>query len=158
MAYLLQSALHISLDNITWYKLTDHNRQDLEISPELIESSSRMANGKMRKYVVAQKNTISTSWDYVPSKTSLTVDNNYSAAWLESFYKANAGVPIYLKVISSEIDPDPSTGAIPVNSNFKTSLFGSKVYNVFITNFSKTIIHRTRTSDYVNMNIEFTEI
>lgn len=158
MAYTLESAIHISLDNVTYYKLTDHNRQDVEVSPELIESQSRMANGKMRKYVIAQKNTISTSWDYVPSKSSECVDGNKSAAWLESFYKANAGIPIYLKVISSEIEPDPTLAGLPLDSNFKDARTGSKIYNVFISNFSKTIINRTKVSDYVNMSIEFTEI
>lgn len=158
MAYLLQSGIHVSLDNSTWYKLTDHNRSEIEISPEVIESQSRMANGKMRKYVVAVKNNISTSWEYVPSKTSECVDGNYGGAWLESFYKANVGAPIYVRVISSEIDPDPAAGAIPSDVNFKTAATGSKVYSAFMTNFSKTIIHRTKVSDYLNMSIEFTEI
>jgi hypothetical protein len=74
----------------TWQKLTDHNRDPISISPELIETQSRMANGKMRKYVVAQKNNISVSWSYVPSKTSETADLNYGAAWLESFYQNNS--------------------------------------------------------------------
>lgn len=158
MAYLLESGIQISLNNSTWYKLTDHNRQPIDISPELIENQARMANGKMRKYVIAQKNNISVSWDYVPSKTAETADLNYGAAWLESFYKSNAGVPIYLKVVSSEIDPDAAIGSVPLDSNFKTAQTGSKVYTVFMTSFSKTIVNRTKLSDYVNMSIEFTEI
>jgi hypothetical protein len=158
MAYLLESGIQVSLNGTTWYKLTDHNRQPIEISSELIENQARMANGKMRKYVIAQKNNISVSWDYVPSKTSETADLNYGAAWLESFYKSNAGVPVYLKVVSSEIDPDAAIGSVPSDSNFKTAQTGSKVYTVFMIGFSKTIVNRTRLSDYVNMNIEFTEI
>lgn len=158
MAYLLQSGLHVSLDGSAWYKLTDHNRGEISVSSEIIENQQRMANGKMRKYVVANKAIISTSWDYVPSKTSECVDGNYGGAWLESFYKANVGVPIYLRVISSELDPDPTTGSIPSDINFKTASTGSKIYQVFITNFDKNIIHRTKVSDYLNMNIEFTEI
>jgi hypothetical protein len=158
MAFLLESGIQVSLNNSTWYKITDHNRQPIDISPELIENQARMANGKMRKYVIAQKNNISVSWEYVPSKTSETADLNYGAAWLESFYKSNAGVPIYLKIVSSEIDPDPSIGSVPSDSNFKTAKTGSKVYTVFMTNFSKTIVHRTKVSDYVNMSIDFTEI
>ena len=96
MAYLLEAGLQISLNGSTWYKLTDHNRDPIQISTDLIEQQSRMANGKMRKYVVAQKNKISCSWKYVPSKTTETVDGNNSAAWIESFYKSNAGMPIYL--------------------------------------------------------------
>ena len=102
---------------------------------------------------------------YVPSATNLVLgtqlqnaDINYAAAWLESFYKSNVGVPIYLKVVSSEIDPDAAVGSVPSDSNFKTAQTGSKVYTVFMTGFSKTIVNRTKVSDYVNMNIEFTEI
>jgi hypothetical protein len=158
MAYLIEAGIQLSLTgaNGSWQKLTDHNRDPISISQELIESQSRMANGKMRKYIVAQKNSISVSWSYVPSKTSETVDQNYSAAWLESFYKSNAGVPIYLKVISSELDPDPSIGALPTGT-FATAQTGSKVYTVFMNNFSKSIINRTKVSDYVSMSIDFTE-
>lgn len=218
MAYQLQSALHLSLDNVTWYKLTDHNREPLNISVELIESQSRMANGTMRKYVVAKKNTISASWKYVPSRTDvrldngtiveyLTADHNLSAGWLEWFYQANAGLPIYLKVIMSEYGSEPVINTVPTesNKNFKTSAelpalnnivsvskpaenvyttsqedaallalstleqsdttnsvrgstTGSRTYRVFMSNFSKTIINRTKLSDYVDMSIDFTEI
>ena len=157
MAYLIEAGLQISLNGSTWYKLTDHNREPIQISTELIEQQQRMANGKTRKYVVAQKNKISSSWKFIPSKTSESVDGNYSAAWLESFYKTNAGVPIYLKVISSELDTDAALGFAP-NGTFVTAQTGSKTYTVYITDFSKTIINRTKVSDYVDMNIEFTEI
>ncbi len=159
MAYLIESGIQLSLTgaNGTWQKLTDHNREPIQISPELIESQSRMANGKMRKYVIAQKNNISISWKYVPSKQSEAVDGFFSAAWLESFYKSNAGLPIYLKVVSSELDPDPAFGSLP-SGTFATAQTGFKIYNVYMTNFSKTIIDRTQRSDYVDMSIEFTEI
>jgi hypothetical protein len=159
MAYLIESGIQVSLTGAsgTWQKLTDHNRQAIQIDPELIESQSRMANGKMRKYVIAQKNKISVSWKYVPSKQSEAVDGFFSAAWIESFYKSNAGLPIYLKVVSSELDPDPAFGVLPAGT-FATAQTGSKVYNVYMTNFSKTIINRTQISDYVDMSIEFTEI
>jgi hypothetical protein len=157
MAYLLQAGIQLSLDNVNWQKLTDHNREPIDISTEIIETQARMANGRMKKYVVAQKNTISVSWSYVPSRTSETVDQNYSAAWLESFYKSNAGVPIHLKVVSSELDPDAAIGALP-SGTFATAQYGSKSYTVFMNNFSKTIVNRTKISDYVNMSIDFTEV
>lgn len=171
MAYLIEAGIQLSLTgaNGSWQKLTDHNRDPISISTELIESQARMANGRMRKYVVAQKNTISASWSYVPSKTAETADLNYGAAWIESFYKSNAGIPIYLKLVSSEIDPDAAMGAIPSDTNFKTAseiiptlvrpnATGSKVFTVFMSNFSKTIVNRTKLSDYVDMSIDFTEI
>lgn len=165
MAYALQSGLHVSLNGSTWYKLTDHNREEITITPELIESQNRMANGNLRKYVVAQKNKISTSWTFLPTNPSEAVDSNYAGAWIESFYQNNVGIPIYLKVIQSEIDsntasePDPSVPTtIPLNIDFKSASTGSKTYQVFITNFSKVLRKRTPVSDYVDIDIEFTEI
>lgn len=161
MSYFLDTAIQVSLNGSTWYKLTDHNRQPVEVRPELIETQNRMANGSLRKYVVAQKNIISTSWDFLPTKTSELADvgtNVVGGAWIESFYKSNVGIPIYLKVIQSEVDPDAATGFIPSDSNFRTAATGSKTYQVFITDFSKTLRKRTRVCDYVDINIEFTEI
>lgn len=158
MSYALQSGIHISLNGSTWYKLTDHNRGDINVTPELIQTESRMANGTLKKYVIAQKDKIGTSWSYVPSKTSECVDGNKGAAWLESFYKANVGIPVCIKVIASEITTDPTRGTVPDDFYFKPGTEGSKTYNVFISNFSKRIINRTKLSDYVSMDIEFTEI
>jgi hypothetical protein len=149
MAYLIQAGIQLSLDNVNWQKLTDHNRDPISVSKELIETQARMANGRMKKYVIAQKNNISVSWSYVPSRTSETADLNHGAAWIESFYKTNVGSPIYLKLVSSELN---SLG------NFVTSQDGFEVYTVFMNNFSKTIINRTKLSDYVNISIDFTEI
>lgn len=140
-----------------WFKLTDHNRQDIEISHTLIEKESRMANGRMRKFVIAKKDTISTSWEFVPAKSADIVDGNYSASWLTAFYNANSGIPIYLKLVASRHN-DPSIGTYPTDSTYATAQNTSKIYNVFMTNFSRTISKRTRVTDYVDVSIEFTEV
>jgi len=168
MAYKIQAGIQVSLNGSTWYKLTDHNREPIQIDVEIIESSSRMANGAMRKYVVAKKHKVSTSWAFLPTKTAETADGNFGAAWMESFYNANAGIPIYVKVIESKLNADPAVGAIPDESgnNFKTAqtelstinATGSRTYSVFITSFSKTLSKRTPVADYVDVSIEFTEI
>ena len=168
MTYKIQAGIQVSLNGSTWYKLTDHNREPIQIDVEIIESSSRMANGAMRKYVVAKKHKVSTSWSFLPTKTTETADGNFGAAWMESFYNANAGIPIYVKVIESKLNADPAVGAIPDESgnNFKTAqtelstinATGSRTYSVFITSFSKTLSKRTPVADYVDVSIEFTEI
>ena len=168
MTYKIQAGIQVSLNGSTWYKLTDHNRDAIKIDVDLIESSSRMANGSMRKYVVAKKYRISTGWTFIPTKTTETADGNYGAAWMESFYKANAGIPIYVKVVESKFDVEPSVGSVPSESshNFKTAATeatvtdatGSRTYSAFITSFSKTLSKRTPVADYVDIKIEFTEI
>lgn len=157
MAYKLSAGLEISINGTTWYKLTDHNRQEIEISPTLIEKEQRMANGTLRKFVVAKKETISTSWEFVPAKSADIVDGNYSASWLTAFYNANVGNPIYLKIISSK-HTDPASGSVPNDASYVSASTGSKTYQVFISNFNKTVRKRTVVTDYVDIDIEFTEI
>jgi hypothetical protein len=156
MSYTIQAGIHISLDNSTWYKITDHNRSPISIKPSLIEKVDRMANGTMRKYVVSKKDTVSASWTMLPSKSSLTVDKNKSSAWLEAFYYANAGLPVYIKVIEAK-ETVPTINTAPTELSV-TSVTTSKTYYAFITNFSKTIKYRNTIADFVDMEIEFTEI
>jgi hypothetical protein len=61
-------------DPLSWHKLTDHNRQPIGISYDLIENTQRMANGILRKYVVARKFKITTAWQDLPSLDSNLVD------------------------------------------------------------------------------------
>lgn len=157
MALPIQPGIHISLNGTTWYKLTDHNRSEIEIVPELIEKTARMANGTMRKYVVATKDKISVSWQTVPSQTSYTVDGHYSSEWLNAFYNANNGIPVQVKVIRA-LNPTPGVGSVPNDANRQTSSTASETYSTFITNFNSTIVWRTANRDFVNMSIEFTEI
>lgn len=165
MAYTLLSGIQISLNGTTWYKLTDHNRGSIDITPTLIEKESRMANGTMRKYVVAKKDTISTSWDFVPGKSDCIVDGNYGGSWLTAFYNANCSLPIYVRVIRAK-HTDPAINTVPSDNTYTAAQSvqyaqgtnGYKEYRAFITNFSSTIVKRTKVTDYLNMTIEFTEI
>lgn len=83
----------------TAYALTDHNRQALEISYDLIEDSNRMADGTMRKFVTANKKKILITWQTVPAAggRNFTADGNLGAAWLKSFYEENVFKPVWVK-------------------------------------------------------------
>lgn len=48
--------------------LSDHNRSEIDFTPERIEKRERMVNGRMRSYHVADKLKLSTSWDNLPSR------------------------------------------------------------------------------------------
>lgn len=168
MAYALQSGLQVSINGTTWYKLTDHNRREIDITPSLIEKEARMANGTLRKFVIAKKDIISVSWDFLPSKPNSTgnvendrkfdiVDDNYAGSWIQSFYNANCGIPIYLKIIAAK-HTDPSTGAVPADNTYVSASTGEKTYQVFMTGFSKTIRKRNPVTDFLDITLEFTEI
>jgi len=49
--------------------LSDHNRSDMQFNPERIENRRRMINGRMRSYHVADKQTMSVSWQLLPSRS-----------------------------------------------------------------------------------------
>lgn len=88
---------------IVSYTLTDDNRSPLGITYERIEQSSRMANGTMRRFVIANKKKISTSWDNVPAAggTNFTSDGYLSGAFLKSFVEENIYNPVWIKLTYS---------------------------------------------------------
>lgn len=49
--------------------LSDHGRSPLSFNPQRIEKRERMINGRMRSYHIADKLTLSTSWDMLPSRS-----------------------------------------------------------------------------------------
>lgn len=71
--------------------ITEHNRQPLAVTIIRLENSKRMANGTLRRYVVADKRKWTTSWDSVPDLTSLTVDGKEGGLFIENFYNTVQG-------------------------------------------------------------------
>lgn len=59
--------------------VSDHNRKDISFKPERIEKRERMINGRMRSYHIADKMTISTSWDLLPSR-AFSLDPKFSTS------------------------------------------------------------------------------
>ena len=132
-----------------WTALTDHNRQPINFSYEKIEKEARMANGYLRKYVIAQKRNISVDWEMVPSVASaqtlirtasadgtlvnsisnITVDGRAGAAWLKEFYENNVYIPIWIKVTHSTASAggNYTDGFFPTASVY-TSLMNSASY------------------------------
>lgn len=166
MAYRIAQGVQVSLDGSTWYKLSDHNRSEIKIDYEVIENSKRMANGKTRKYVVANKKTVSTSWNFFPTTDSYLVDySSYTkaAAWMKAFYEANVFQPVYIKLIYAS-ETVPSQNNIPSTLTYADSYATTgETLSVYMTNFSYTVSKRsapagTTGNDFVDIDIEFTEI
>lgn len=167
MSYVIAAGIQISLDGSTWYKLSDHNREQIAFSYDIIESSKRMANGTMRKYVVSKKLKIGTGWNNLPTLNSNLVDYDAltkGGAWMKSFYESNAFVPVQVKVIFAE-EAIPSNGSIPADNTYLDSMHNTgNSKNCYITSFSYDVVKRMMSSsstsglDYVDIKIEFTEI
>lgn len=71
--------------------VTDHNRAEVAISYEVIETRKRMANGTLRKHFISNKRKWSTSWDMLPNTTAGTVDGYWGANEMETFFNSTPG-------------------------------------------------------------------
>jgi hypothetical protein len=166
MTYAIKAALQISADNITWYSLTDHNRAPIVYTPQRLEQVQRMADGTMRKFVVANKDVFDVSWSFIPAASTTlgtgnaafkpTVDGNYGAAFMKAFYEQYVFTPVYLKILYAN---DNATGTA-FNSSQTQSNTGTGIdtIQVFMTDFSMTIINRFTYTDYVDVKMQFTEV
>jgi hypothetical protein len=75
----------------TWSKLTEHNRQPASIQINRIEKTQRTSNGTMRKFFIADKKSISVSWNMIPTHSTMTVDGGYGANDIQTFYNSAKG-------------------------------------------------------------------
>ncbi len=71
-------------------KLSEHNRQPVSIQTNRIEKQQRMSNGTLRKFFIADKKSISISWNMLPSFSTFTADGGYGAMDIKSFYEGSA--------------------------------------------------------------------
>jgi hypothetical protein len=72
--------------NPTWTKISEHNRAPINIDVDRIEKTQRMSNGTLRKIWIADKKNISSSWNSLPTYSTLTVDGGMGAQDIRSFY------------------------------------------------------------------------
>jgi hypothetical protein len=115
--------------------ITEHNRKELNVSVERIENMNRMADGTMRKYVIADKRKWTTSWSEVPDDRTKTVDGKWGGEDIESFYNSYPGA--FTLTIDSGTGPEK--------------------YTVMFTSFSKVIVKRGRYHGW-NVDVELTEV
>lgn len=114
----------------TYYKLSEHNRSEFNLSENRIERSQRMANGSLRKYWVADKKAFTLSWDMLPGTSSLTVDGGWGAEEMETFYRSPEGRGIFTIKVNRAKDGTDQTSS------------GYEEYNVSFTNASFVIQKR----------------
>lgn len=88
---IMEWANNIAPNSDTFHSITEHSRAPVAISTERIENSKRMANGTMRKYVVADKRTWTASWSEVPNSSSFTVDGKEGGQFMQDFYTSAKG-------------------------------------------------------------------
>jgi hypothetical protein len=163
MAYSINAGIQVSTDynpdtgSGTWVPLTDHNRQPITYSPQRIEQVQRMANGTMRKMVIANKAIYDTSWTMLPSASyDMVADYHFGAGYIKAFYEANVFRPIWIKLTYAN---DATNGMSHRSSQLVTpTVANHQIIKVFITDFKYTINKRLTYIDYVDLSIQFTEV
>ena len=95
-------------DTPTWVKLSEHNRQPMSISQNRIQKVTRMSNGTLRKFFIADKREFSTSWNMLPSFSNMTVDAGYGAVDLKSYFEGTKGQGVFkLKIVYGKNQTTP---------------------------------------------------
>lgn len=129
----------------TWNQISDHARDPLQVSVQRIENVQRMADGTLRRYVVAKKHTFTCSWTGLPSVSGTQLANGQPGSWVESFHDSQNGS--FLMRLRAGSDKD-------------TTFTGTQgtIYTVMITDFSKTIGKRSMTYDFWDMSVTLEEV
>lgn len=117
--------------------ITEHNRSNLSVEWEEFESSSRMADATLRRFLVARKRKFSTSWENVPNLTAKTVDGKWGADAMQSFYLSQSD-PFTLTI-------RPGNGA-------------AQTYTVIITSFTYEWQKRAGGYDMINVSVSLEEV
>jgi len=133
-----------SEDGSTWVKISDHGRSPLSISVERLENKQRMANGTLRRYVVAKKRTFSCSWDNLPNVQVPFLANGQPGDWMEDFHNRVNGA-FYMRLRAGS-DRD------------KVEIPETQEVMVMITDFSKEVTKRGPSFDLLNIDITLEEV
>ena len=166
------SAAYLEDSSNEFIILSDHNRGDIDFAPERIETRQRMINGRMRSYHIADKLSISTSWQMLPSR-----------AYHEYADFDAEGSTEYFKVNSQEFTADGGAGGMEIldwydrytgsfwlylsydkYKNFSNDQFNnlnkySQVIEVFFSNFSYNVVKRGGTNfDFWNISVGLEEV
>lgn len=157
--------------------LSDHNRGEISIAQQRVETRQRMINATMRSYHVADKITVSCSWNRLPSRsysrnvnfnsagaptlsgaTEYTVDGGAGGVELLDWYENNSG-PFYVYLAYDKYNND----SFKVAGNVTDESFNYlSIYNdvrlMYFSNFDYSIEKRGGTNfDFWNINVSLEE-
>lgn len=156
--------------------ISDHNRQPIEFKPTRIEKRERTINGRMRSYHIADKMTITTSWDNLPSRAypyladfgiatglspykgqspsqEFTVDGGAGGAELLDWYENHKGS--FWIFLSYDKYKNFDEGETQFNNLNKYS----QIMEVYISDFSYSVQKRGGTNmDLWNVSVTLEEV
>jgi hypothetical protein len=149
--------------------LSDDNREPLDFSDERIEKRERMINGRMRSYHIADKMTISTGWNLLPSRShanipsfnqttgkspykSYTTDGGAGGADMLEWYESHKGsFWVFLAYDKKGIFKG-------TEAPYDHLLQYNQLIEMFISEFSYSVEKRGTNFDYWNVSVTLEEV
>ncbi len=157
--------------------LSDNNRGEINFNQQRIEKRQRTINGRMRSYHIADKLSISMSWNMLPSRAyfevadfSSTGTSPYKNTLGEFTTDGGAGGVAILDWYQSHPGPFFMYLAYDKYSNFKTggeitdASFGhlaqyNQIIEVYFADFNYSVVKRGgSTYDFWNINLTLEEV
>lgn len=146
MSWSTNAGMEWSFDNgANWTRVTDHGRSPISISVERIETKQRMADGRLRRYVVSKKRTFSVSWENLPDKATSFLANGQPGSWMENVHNTENG-SFHMRLRSGADQGATITG------------MNGTVVEVMIVDFNKDIVKRGKAFDLWSLDITLEEV
>jgi hypothetical protein len=148
----------------TFLITSDHNRSELNFSSNRIQNRQRMINGNMRAYNIADKLTLSTSWQLLPSRSFKNSPNYDSSgvSQLSGTYEqftvdAGAGGTELLNWYDNH--PGPFWVFFAYDNNADQTKY-SQIVLMYFADFSYSVVKRSgfANQDLWNINITLEEV
>ncbi len=162
-----------------FYILSDHNRSEINISKQRIETRQRMINGTMRSYHIADKVAISVSWERLPSRsfsrnvifnssgspvmssndTEHTVDGGAGGVEMLDWYENHSGpFWVYLAYDKYNSNSFKVSGYVQDESFSYLGIYND-IKQMYFSSFDYTIEKRGGTNfDFWNINVSLEEV
>lgn len=154
--------------------LSDDNRSQIDFSTERIEKRERMINGRMRSYHIADKVSISVSWDMLPSRSfsnfalfnqqtgqtaltgnsqQFTTDGGAGGVDMLNWYEKHTG-PFWVYLAYDKYN---AYGSSP--QAFKQLAKYNQVVEMYISDFSYSVVKRgANNHDFWNVSVTLEEV
>lgn len=153
--------------------LSDHNRGEISFNQERIEQRQRTINGRMRSYHIADKLTVSFSWNNLPSRSFFQ----------NADFDPNTGISPYQGNNSQEYTADGGAGGVQIldwyqshpgpfwmylaydkYSNFTSDQYDrlgqyNQIIQVYFTDFNYSVVKRGGSNfDFWNISVNLEEV
>jgi hypothetical protein len=154
--------------------LSDHNRGDMQFNTQRIEQRQRTINGRMRSYHIADKLTMSVSWNMLPSRgysglpnfnsttgvspsegstTEYTADGGAGGVELLDWYETHQG-PFYMYLAY-----DKYTNLDGQNYKYTGLNRYNQIIQVYFADFNYSVVKRGATNhDLWNISVTLEEV